>query len=296
MIILSKIPQTSRLIKSYIILPAIAILICASITCRTEAQVKVSSFPASLTYYTDARGVFTLAPPPASTGYLLPIKGTCSLPAMMVQVKKKQGGSPIRQIPYIMKGSRNFSFTYIVKDGPGDYEVTIYGKKTIDALSLNGLCAFTVRSYAGLPKNFSGPDISRGILAYVNGVIGKTVGSGECWDLAQEALDRAGADWNRPFQFGLPLDPDKDEVRAGDIIQFKSVRIEKRLENGGKLFHTMGAPDHTAVIIGVEGKKKYRLAHQNSDGKRYVITSEVDLNYMTSGKFWIYRPVAGIVE
>ncbi len=282
--------------KFFIITMAIAVLIVSSITCRSEAQVKVTSHPAPVTYYTDARGKFSLSPPPTSIGYLLPLKGVSSLPALMVQVKNKKAGSPVRQIAYIMKGAKNFDFKYIIKDGAGEYEVTIYGKKNLAALSLNGLCAFTLRSNTDLPKNFSGLDISGSILAHVKSVIGKTVGSGECWDLAQEALDAGGADWNRPFQFGLLLDPVKDEIRAGDIIQFKAVRIEKRLENGGKLFNTIGAPDHTAVIIGVEGEKKYRLAHQNSDGKRYVITSEVDLNYMTSGKFWIYRPVAGIMQ
>jgi hypothetical protein len=281
----------------YLITTILLILFTGTtMTCRSEVLVKFGSTPVPVTYYTDARGVFTLTPPPASTGYLLPLGGTCSLPALMVQVKKKKAGSPARQIAYIMKGKNNFDFNYIIKDGAGEYMVTIYGKKTLASLSLNGLCAFSVRSDTDLPKNFSGPDISVSILAFVKSVMGKTVGSGECWDLAQEALDAGGADWSRPFQFGLPLDPERDEIRAGDIIQFKSVRIEKRLENGGKLFHTIGAPDHTAIIIGVEGKKKYRLAQQNSDRRRYVVASDVDLNSITSGKFWIYRPLAGIVE
>lgn len=287
--------KQNQIYKPFIIPVAMAILIIAPLTCRSEPQVKAASPPSSFIYYTDARGVFTLAPPPASTGYLLPLRGTCSLPAMVVRVRKKQGNAPARQITYLMRGSRNFSFNYIIKDGPGDYEVTVFGKKIADATSMNGLCAFTVRSDAGLPDNFSGLDISGSILAYVKRAMGRTVGSGECWDLAQEALDGAGADWTRPLQFGMHLDPDRDEIKAGDIIQFKSVKIERKLENGGRFFHTMGAPDHTAIIIGVEGKKRYRLAHQNSDGKRYVIASDVDLNYMTAGKFWVYRPVAGIV-
>lgn len=282
------------IIKYFITIILLVLFTGITMTCRSETQVTVTSFPSSLTYYTDARGVFALTPPPAATGYLLPLKGTCSLPALMVQVKKRN--TPARQIAYLMKGKSSFNFNYIIRDGAGEYEVTIYGKKTIATLNLNGLCAFSVRSNADLPKNFSGPDISGGILAFVKSVMGKTVGSGECWDLAQEALDAGGADWNRPFHFGKPLDPDRDEIKAGDIIQFKSVRIDKRLENGGKLFHTIGAPDHTAVIIGVDGRRKYTLAQQNSDGRRYVIASEVDLNFITSGKFWIYRPLAGIVE
>jgi len=134
------------------------------------------------------------------------------------------------------------------------------------------------------------------VLAYVKGVIGKTIGSGECWDLAQEALDANGADWSRPVNYGMLLDPARDRIAPGDIIQFKSVRLRTNLTGGGMMYRTIGAPDHTAIIMRVEGEKKYTLAHQNSDGKRYVITSEVDLNGMITGKYWIYRPMAGFVQ
>ncbi len=277
--------------KSLIIAMTLTTIIASQLS--HHGMAKEASSP--VTYYIDARGVFTLTPPPASTGYLLPLEGDCSLPALMVRIAKKNAGLNPRQITYIMKGKK-FNFKYILKDGAGEYSVTIFGKKSVSALNLNGLCAFNVRSDRALPNDFSSLDIGESILSYAKSSMGKTVGSGECWDLAQEALDAAGADWNRPFQFGRLLDPDRDEIRAGDIIQFKSVRIEKRLENGGKMFRTLGAPDHTAIILAVIEKKKFKLAHQNTDGKRFVITSEVDLNGMISGKFWIYRPVAGIVR
>jgi hypothetical protein len=293
---LNNIIQIYRSKTLFIMTIMVTILIGSTMSSRSEVPAADSSFTASVTYYSDARGKFTLTPPPATTGYLLQLKGTSSLPALAVHIKKKKAGSQGRQIAYNMQGKKVYDFNYIIKDGTGEYDVTIYGKKSINAMNLNGLCAFTVHSDSDLPKNYSGLDISGRVLAHVNSVMGKTVGSGECWDLAQEALDAAGADWIRPFKFGLPLDPIRDEIRAGDIIQFRSVRMVKMLKNGGKMFHTLGAPDHTAIIIGVEGKKKYRLAHQNSNGKRYVITSEVDLNDMVSGTFLIYRPVAGIVH
>lgn len=279
--------------KSFIIAMTLTTLITSQLS--HHGMAKEASSPVPVTYYIDARGVFTLTPPTATTGYLLPLEGTCSLPALMVRIVKKNTRLSPRQIAYNMRGNK-YSFKYIIKDGPGEYAVTIFGKKTAAALNLNGLCAFTVRSDTALPDDYSGLDIGESILSYAKSVMGKTVGSGECWDLAQEALDAAGADWNRPFQFGRELNPDRDGIRAGDIMQFKSVRIEKRFENGGKMFRTLGAPDHTAIILGVEGKKKYKIAHQNTDGKRYVITSEIDLTNMVSGKFWIYRPVAGIVR
>lgn len=274
----------------------IGIMILAAATIMDHAPAKEASVPAKVTLYSDSQGRFTLDPPSAVTDYYLSLRGTCTLPSLMVQVKKKKSGAPLRQIASMMNGNNEFNFRYIFKDGPGDYEIIIFGKKTPATMNLSGLCAFTVRSGSALPGNLRDLDINDRILEYVNKVTGKTVGSGECWDLAQEALDVSGADWVRPLQFGILLNPDRDEIRPGDIIQFKSVRLEKRFDNGGKMFRTLGAPDHTAVITGVEGKKIYKLAHQNSDGKRYVVKSDVDLNTLVSGKYWIYRPVAGIVK
>ena len=48
--------------------------------------------------------------------------------------------------------------------------------------------------------------------------------------------------------------------------------------------------------MAVRGKKEYTLAHQNIGGKRSVMTSPVNLNLVTSGRYWIYRPVAGIIR
>jgi hypothetical protein len=126
--------------------------------------------------------------------------------------------------------------------------------------------------------------------------MGTTVGRGECWDLAQEALDGCGADWDRPWKFGALLDPAKDEIRPGDIIQFRTVKLVEQLPDGGSRWQVIGMPDHTAVIIAVLGPLRYRLAHQNINGKRSVITTEVNLNHATAGKYSVYRPVAGIVK
>jgi hypothetical protein len=57
------------------------------------------------------------------------------------------------------------------------------------------------------------------IVEYVNTVIGKKVGRGECWDLANEALTYANARWEFPTKFGRPIDYKKEQVLAGDLIQ-----------------------------------------------------------------------------
>jgi hypothetical protein len=57
---------------------------------------------------------------------------------------------------------------------------------------------------------------------------------------------------------------------------------------------TIGAPDHTAVVYEVLGPLHYRVAHQNVNGKRYIIVEEINLNFRTSGSMWFYRPIMGL--
>lgn len=294
---MNTLPATCRLPRlspSLIVSIAICIAGCAGET-RTQAAAPAPG-PARITYYSDARGVFTLTPPPERTGHTLTLRGSCSLPEIILQVSKKGPGLPARNAVHRSGGRPGFSVTYLLKDGAGDYEVVIYGKRTITSRTLAGLCSFSVRSMRGMPANTRGLYINDRVLAFVDRVMGKTVGGGECWDLAQEALDSSGADWVRPFGFGKHLDPERDRVTAGDIIQFRSVRLRTALPGGGVMSQNIGEPDHTAIITGVEGDNVYRLAQQNSGGKRYVAESTVDLNRITSGSYRIYRPVAGILQ
>jgi hypothetical protein len=282
--------------QTILLLISIFALSITAVPCRQSLAREDITGIDKVLYYTESQGVFTIKSPPAGIGYYLPLKGTCSLPELVIQIRKKNASFPTRQASYRLNGRSDFNTKYLIKDGAGEYEVIIFGKKTISSSNLSGLCAFSVRSELDLPKNMPGLYLNDKVLAYVSGVIGKTIGGGECWDLAQEALDSNGADWSRPLSYGMLLDPGKDRIRPGDIIQFKSVRLQAKLPNGGMMYRTIGAPDHTAIIISVEGEKKYKLAHQNSDGKRYVITSEVDMNSMITGKYWIYRPLAGFIK
>ena len=125
--------------------------------------------------------------------------------------------------------------------------------------------------------------VAKKILAFCDLNKGKKVGKGECWDLAKEALNSAGAKWTAPYDFGKALTK-KDAVLPGDIIQFEKVRIE----------YPDGAwkeiPHHTAIIYKVAETNKYTIAEQNANGKRFVLFSEIDLSYIKKGKYTIYRP------
>ena len=125
--------------------------------------------------------------------------------------------------------------------------------------------------------------VNKKIVSFCEKNVGKKVGTGECWDLAKASLDFAGATWTPPYGYGKVVLP-SDNVVPGDIIQFEKVKIVYPDKSWKEL------PHHTAVIYKVTGSGKYIIAEQNSNNKRFVVLSEIDLNYIKKGKFTIYHP------
>jgi hypothetical protein len=132
------------------------------------------------------------------------------------------------------------------------------------------------------------PVLNQKIVAYVTSVIGKKVGRGECWDLANEALTKVNAKWDGDYKFGKPVDPKKDTIYPGDVIQFENVVL--KYEKDGRQFKELMA-HHTAIVYKVVAKGEYQVAHQNTGqhGKKVGI-SEFKLADMTKGKAMFYRP------
>lgn len=254
--------------------------------------------PVKVKYYRDGLDKFLLDTIPQKTGYLLPFYGESQYSSLMLSIV-----TPVktRQVAIHLK-SKKFSFLYIIKDGEGQYKITVYGNQG-DLQSYKGLCSFSFVATNTLPKNSSALFLNDKILSYVKRNIGKTVGRGECWDLAQEALEKNYADWTRPYSFGRLFNPQKETVLPGDIIQMKSLVLRRVIEtnvNGQKATRTTtlryGNPDHTAIVKRVISPNVYEVYHQNADGKRYVIEGLMDLNYKVSGVLWFYRPQAGMIK
>ncbi|OGU17423.1 MAG: hypothetical protein A2076_04590 [Geobacteraceae bacterium GWC2_53_11] len=249
---------------------------------------------AAITWYTGGEAKLSLDPIPVDLSSSLVLAGATTQKTLVVKVAKKGGTARSNPVPLAADGS--FNVRYLIKDGIGTYTVTLFGSSQKNALNYQGLGFFTLTVTKALPANLLHLELNGEVLAFVNGVMGTQVGSGECWDLAQQALDTSLADWTRPTSFGLPLNPEKDEIKAGDIIQFRSVKTTEHLPGGGTRWETLGAPDHTAIVYKVLGKKRYTLAHQNIGGKRIVLTSDINLAKVTGGKYWIYRPVALMIR
>jgi signal peptidase I len=125
--------------------------------------------------------------------------------------------------------------------------------------------------------------VNRKIVSFCEKNVNKKVGNGECWDLAKESLNSAGAAWTPPYEFGKII-PVSSTVLPGDIIQFEKVKIVYPDKSWKEL------PHHTAVVYKVLDRGKYIIAEQNSNNKKFVVLNEIDLNYVKKGKFTIFRP------
>jgi len=133
------------------------------------------------------------------------------------------------------------------------------------------------------------PPVNARVLSFVKANMAKKVGRGECWDLAAEALDAAGAKWDHEFGFGAVVNPGKECIYPGDIIQFKGVELRYKKDNVNCV---ESMAQHTAVVYEVKDQKVFTIADQNNGttGKK-VGLSQLDLNTIVKGKCRFYRPV-----
>lgn len=76
-------------------------------------------------------------------------------------------------------------------------------------------------------------------------------------------------------------------VARGDIIQFLTSHFKKK--NGGQSW--AGAPDHTAVVTGVESSGRVRVVESNSGGVKNVGIGSFDFSELVSGEIRIFRAV-----
>lgn len=120
------------------------------------------------------------------------------------------------------------------------------------------------------------------IAAYCVSKSGQRVGNGECWTLADAAFKSSGA--RRPGTdmrvWGRVVDPAKEVIKAGDVVEFRSARFSDGIITGSA---------HTAVVVKGGNPDKFTIAEQNW-GKKTVRMREMSLNTLVSGKVTVYRP------
>src|SRR5690606_35558730 len=100
-------------------------------------------------------------------------------------------------------------------------------------------------------------------------------------------LDRSGQ--KTIYIFGKKIDPKKDVIYPGDIIQFENVALEYQKDN---VIYKESMPHHTAIVYEVLGGGHYKLAHQNTSfSGKTVGLSDLKLSDVQKGKMIFYRPV-----
>ncbi len=131
------------------------------------------------------------------------------------------------------------------------------------------------------------PVTNQKIIAYVNQSVGKKIDTGECWDLANAALNAADANWTPPYRFGKPVDYKKEKIFPGDIMQINNVTMESKTETSVTRWKMAV---HTAILYEVGSEGRIKVAEQNVNGVRKVMISNWNLNDIKSGKMQFYRP------
>jgi hypothetical protein len=142
--------------------------------------------------------------------------------------------------------------------------------------------------------------------------MGQQVGNGECWTLANEGLKAVAKDFQRRGQqpcmssqgvvhgsviFSFippkPCEPrggvEAARVARGDIVQFLSAHFKAK---NGRSESWAGAPDHTAVITGVESGGAVRVVESNVGGVKTVREGRYDFSELVSGEVRIFRAVS----
>lgn len=132
------------------------------------------------------------------------------------------------------------------------------------------------------------PAFNQNIVDLASAKINKKVGTGECWDLAKMVLDETGADWDGYENFGEVINHKSECIYAGDIIQFKNVKITWE---DGKYTYEEEMKHHTAIVHEVKSDGNIVLIHQNTGQHgRKVGTTLFRINDMKKGKITVYRP------
>ncbi len=145
------------------------------------------------------------------------------------------------------------------------------------------------------------PELNAKVIEYVNKNMGKKVNHGECWDLAAGALAYSNAYFDRSSMktvtiYGKLINPQKDKILPGDMIQFKKVKM-KWTEGNTTYESSLGMPNHTAIVYKVNAPFDYQIAHQNTGewGKK-VGVNNFRLDRVIRGSIKFYRPVSSKAE
>ena len=159
----------------------------------------------------------------------------------------------------------------------------------------------------------NGSRYSDEIASWSESKMGQQVGDGECWTLANEALKAIGTKASSMgreacmssqsyvhgaliYSYIPATSPYPDprggireaSVARGDILQLLSAHFKSK---DGRSEKWAGAPDHTAVVVGVEPNDVLSVVEQNIGGVKKVREGTYDMSELVKGEVRIFRAV-----
>lgn len=158
-------------------------------------------------------------------------------------------------------------------------------------------------------------EITAAVLRYAKQNLGRRIGRGECWDLADKALEESGGKCSHDYG---KVTPNANYVwgtlvslanaKSGDIIQYRNFTWTRRVtQKDGSWEESSGEyPHHTAILNGKKGNspscwhvyeqnwpanvKKVQLNTVFLKAGTFRMTNQASVTIKLTGRFWIYRP------
>lgn len=152
------------------------------------------------------------------------------------------------------------------------------------------------------------PPLNEKIVAYCEAQMGRQVGTGQCADLAQQALLSFGAAdrssrapdapnpgdyvWGRRVATLAAGRQDTSAILPGDVVQYRDVVFEHRTRFG---WSQSRAAHHTSIVAAVR-PGTITVYEQNVSGRMTVAKADLALGDLKSGTLWVYRAVPVIPQ
>lgn len=151
------------------------------------------------------------------------------------------------------------------------------------------------------------------VLQFARERLGRRIGDGECFALADQALRHVRA--KSAADFG-PVTEEGDyvwgtaislsDVQPGDIVQFRDYEYVRREEkdDGSWKERSESRPHHTAIVVSVDGNGMLTVIDQNAPKGSVVRAIQLGFSDSTTrkgsttirvtvtGQVWFYRPQA----
>lgn len=131
------------------------------------------------------------------------------------------------------------------------------------------------------------PELNQKVISYLRERVGTTIGDGQCWTPASEAVKYAGGKRTGTYMLGREM-ADHEALMPGDILQMEQAKF---LSIDGK--RRAGMSHHTAIVDEIVQPNVVRILQQNfgrGEKAQTLTTFTLHLDELRSGTLVPFRP------